>query len=175
MVMVCVQHAPNRKGTGMSIASYIRNIRAWIIAGCIIGIAFGCAGTHGIAVADAGSVEQVWAPHFHRKLRVVRPHQVGSVVATWYGPGFWGHRTGCGSTLRRKTWGIAHRTLPCGQMVALRFKGRKIAVPVVDRGPYSGAGIDLTERTAEYLGVKQHGVGSVNVRVLRRRVGVSQL
>lgn len=60
-------------------------------------------------------------------------------------------------------------------MVALRFKGRKIAVPVVDRGPYSGAGIDLTERTAEYLGVKQHGVGSVNVRVLRRRVGVSQL
>lgn len=156
-------------------AAYITNIRTWILAICVIIVAFMCAESTVVTPADAGAVERVWAPHFHRKLRVIRPHLVGPVVATWYGPGFWGHRTGCGSTLRRSTWGIAHRTLPCGRMVALRFNGRKIAVPVVDRGPYSGAGIDLTERTAAYLGVKEHGVGTVHVRVLRRRIDVSQL
>ena len=34
------------------------------------------------------------------------------VVATWYGPGFYGNKTACGETLSRHIVGVADRTLP---------------------------------------------------------------
>ena len=72
--------------------------------------------------------------------------------ATWYGPGFYGNRTACGQTLTTETLGVAHRSLPCGTKVSVLFEGRTIAVPVIDRGPYSHADWDLTQETAERLG-----------------------
>ena len=73
--------------------------------------------------------------------------------ATLYGPGFWGHRTACGVILRRRTIGVANRTLPCGTQVQLYYKGRVITVPVIDRGPYAhGANWDLTMATGRALG-----------------------
>jgi hypothetical protein len=71
--------------------------------------------------------------------------------ATWYGPGFYGNTTACGRTLRKKTLGVAHRTLPCGTRVNFLHKGRTITVRVIDRGPYGKADWDLTERTARRL------------------------
>jgi hypothetical protein len=72
--------------------------------------------------------------------------------ATWYGPGFWGNETACGQTLKRGTVGVAHRTLPCGSKVVLRYKGRYMKAKVIDRGPYAnGAKWDLTEATADAL------------------------
>jgi hypothetical protein len=59
-------------------------------------------------------------------------------VVTWYGPGFYGNRTACGVRYGRYLRGVAHRTLPCGTMVQLRWRGLTTRVPVVDRGPYSG-------------------------------------
>src|SRR5213080_64727 len=77
-----------------------------------------------------------------------------STVATWFGPGFYGHRTACGQRLTHRLLGVAHRSLPCGAMVALLYEGRTITVPVVDRGPFrNGADYDLTSATAEALGV----------------------
>jgi rare lipoprotein A len=74
-------------------------------------------------------------------------------VATWLGPGFYGHRTACGQRLTHRLLGVAHRTLPCGTKVALLYKGRTINVPVVDRGPFAhGADFDLTSATAQALG-----------------------
>jgi rare lipoprotein A (peptidoglycan hydrolase) len=122
------------------------------------------------AEAAQRRTETVYSPHLKRHLPIIRSQQLGRVLATWYGPGLWGNRTGCGSRLRTRTWGIAHRSLPCGRIVALRFNGRRIAVPVIDRGPFSGAEIDLTKRTADYLGFTSHGVGSVRVDVLRQSV-----
>ncbi len=79
-----------------------------------------------------------------------------STVATWFGPGFYGHRTACGQRLTHRLLGVAHRTLPCGAKVALLYKGRTITVPVVDRGPFGhGASYDLTSATAQALGVTQ--------------------
>lgn len=76
--------------------------------------------------------------------------------ATWYGPGFFGHRTACGATLTHQTLGVAHRRLPCGTKVALKYQGRTIVVPVIDRGPYSrGVDYDLTYATAKKLGMSQ--------------------
>lgn len=82
-------------------------------------------------------------------------------VATWYGPGFYGNRTACGRTLKTDTLGVAHRTLPCGTMVGLYYRGRTIEVPVIDRGPYSHANWDLTSATARKLGFS--GTGEIGV------------
>ena len=74
-------------------------------------------------------------------------------TATLYGPGFWGHRTACGEILRRRTIGVANRTLPCGTPVQIYYQGRVITVPVIDRGPYAhGANWDLTMATARAIG-----------------------
>jgi rare lipoprotein A (peptidoglycan hydrolase) len=85
-------------------------------------------------------------------------------VATWYGPGFFGHRTACGQILRRSTEGVAHRRLPCGTQVTIYYRGRLATVPVIDRGPYSRrAAWDLTQATARELGIEP----TSRVRVLR--------
>jgi rare lipoprotein A len=81
-------------------------------------------------------------------LNVFRP-----AVATWYGPGFYGNKTACGIELTEETIGIAHRSLPCGTQVAVRYGSTTIVVPVIDRGPYSGvAKWDLTSAAAQMLG-----------------------
>jgi rare lipoprotein A len=79
-------------------------------------------------------------------------------LASWYGPGFYGRRTGCGGTLGAGELGVAHKTLPCGAKVTLRHRGRRVRVPVIDRGPYAGAReYDLTAATARKLRFRGHG------------------
>jgi rare lipoprotein A len=94
------------------------------------------------------------------EITVFRP-----TVATWFGPGFYGHRTACGERLTHRLLGVAHRTLPCGSKVALLYKGQTITVPVVDRGPFrNGADYDLTAATAQALGVTTTAhIGAVRV------------
>jgi rare lipoprotein A len=78
------------------------------------------------------------------------------VRATWYGPGLFGNRMACGERLTHSTLGVAHKSLPCGTRVALRYHGRTVVVPVIDRGPYSrGVSYDLTQATARKLGMTQ--------------------
>jgi rare lipoprotein A (peptidoglycan hydrolase) len=81
-------------------------------------------------------------------------HSMELAGATWYGPGFYGHTTACGTVLRTTTLGVAHKTLPCGTKVALSYHGHSLVVPVIDRGPYTrGYTFDLTGATAQALGV----------------------
>jgi rare lipoprotein A len=89
-----------------------------------------------------------------------------SVEATWYGPGFYGRKTACGVKMSRTLLGVAHKTLPCGSNVALLYKGRRITVPVVDRGPYTkGRAFDLTSATAKALGFEHTDrLGAVRLR-----------
>jgi rare lipoprotein A len=80
-------------------------------------------------------------------------------LATLYGPGLYGQRTACGEILRRRTLGVANRTLPCGTEISIYYDGRSITVPVIDRGPYAhGANWDLTMATARALGMLGTGV-----------------
>lgn len=73
--------------------------------------------------------------------------------ASYYGPGLYGNGVACGGTLTPSTLGVANKTLPCGTMVKLRYHGRSITVPVIDRGPYvAGRDYDLTEATRNRLG-----------------------
>ena len=79
--------------------------------------------------------------------------------ASWYGPGLYGNRTGCGGTLHPGTLGVAHKTLPCGTKVTFRYRGRSVRVAVIDRGPYvGGREWDLTGAAARRLGFRGHGV-----------------
>jgi len=79
-----------------------------------------------------------------------------AVTATWYGPGLFGNRTACGKVLTHRTLGVAHKRLRCGTKVALRYRGRTLVVPVIDRGPYArGVDFDLTQATARKLGMAQ--------------------
>lgn len=76
-----------------------------------------------------------------------------TVIGSWYGPGLWGNRTACGQTLTADLRGVAHRTLPCGSPVTLRYGGATATVPVVDRGPHIAAReFDLTYATRVELG-----------------------
>jgi rare lipoprotein A len=94
----------------------------------------------GQAVAAAASPELAITVH--------RP-----ALATWYGPGFYGRLTACGVRMTRSLRGVAHKRLPCGTQVAVLYKGRRITVPVVDRGPFRrGTRWDLTAATAGALG-----------------------
>jgi hypothetical protein len=77
---------------------------------------------------------------------------MGKSTATWYGPGFWNHKTACGKTLKRRTVGVAHRNLPCGTKVTLKYGHRYLTTRVIDRGPYAkGVRWDLTKRAAKKL------------------------
>lgn len=72
--------------------------------------------------------------------------------ATWYGPGLYGNGLACGGKLTKSTWGVAHKTLPCGSKVAIAYAGRIVIAPVVDRGPFTkGVAYDLTAKTARAL------------------------
>jgi hypothetical protein len=74
-------------------------------------------------------------------------------IASWYGPSGPNQTTACGVPLNDATLGVAHRTLPCGTMVAFYYAGRTIAVPVIDRGPFvKGRSWDLTEAAFNALG-----------------------
>jgi rare lipoprotein A (peptidoglycan hydrolase) len=87
------------------------------------------------------------------QLNVYRPAQ-----ASYYGPGLYGNATACGGRLTPSTQGVAHKTLPCGTKVTLRYRGRTVTVPVIDRGPYAGnREYDLTAATKAKLGFGSTG------------------
>jgi hypothetical protein len=76
-------------------------------------------------------------------------------AASWYGGG---GSLACGGSLTSTTMGVANKTLPCGTLVTLRYGGRSVRVPVVDRGPYvGGREFDLTQATKEALGFGDTG------------------
>jgi rare lipoprotein A len=79
-------------------------------------------------------------------------------TASWYGPGLYGNRLGCGGTLTAGTLGVAHKSLPCGTRITLRHGGHVLRVSVIDRGPYvAGREFDLTAATAQALGFSGYG------------------
>jgi len=81
------------------------------------------------------------------------PPTAGIVLASWYGPGFYGNRTACGQTYTPEIMGVAHRTLRCGTLLVLEYRGRTLTVPVIDRGPYiAGRTLDLSNATRLAMG-----------------------
>ena len=86
-------------------------------------------------------------------------------LASWYGPGFEGLPTASGEPYDPYGYTAAHKTMPLGTDLVVRYGGRSVQVTVNDRGPYVGAReLDLSQGAAEYLGLTQAGVDYVKYR-----------
>jgi rare lipoprotein A len=114
------------------------------------------------ALADTGGAAAAPAESTSSTPAKISP----SGIATWFGPGFYGKQTACGQTLTPAVVGIANRTLPCGTLVSVSYRGHSLTVPVLDRGPYGHhANWDLTAGAAESLGITE------TVRIATQIVG----
>jgi len=92
--------------------------------------------------------------------RRFRVYGLRAAHASYYGPGLYGNGVACGGTLTPSTMGVAHKTLPCGTKVTIRYQGKTVRVPVIDRGPYiAGRDYDLTEAVRNRIGFG--GVGTI--------------
>ena len=113
--------------------------------------------------------------HHHRYARV-EPSEAftrspGVVTASWYGPGFAGHRTSSGERFDPNQLTAASKTLPLGSVVHVTnvTNGRSVNVRINDRGPYvRGRSLDLSHRAAQRIGLTAKGVGRVKVTRVRR-------
>lgn len=87
-------------------------------------------------------------------------------LCTWYGPGLYGNRTADGTVLRTDSMVLAHRTLPFGTKVEVKYKGKSVIATVRDRGPKSTRfEFDLGPGVAKALGFS--GVQSIEYRILK--------
>ncbi len=80
----------------------------------------------------------------------------GAGLASWYGPGFSGHRTASGERFNTGAFTAAHRSLPFGSrvLVTSRRTGRSVVVRINDRGPFVGGRvIDLSPAASHALGM----------------------
>ncbi len=90
-------------------------------------------------------------------------------IASWYGPGFNGHRTSSGSIYNQDDLSAASTLFPLGTelMVTNLTNGRTVDVVVNDHGPYvHGRDLDLSRHAALVLGMVQPGTARVRMDVL---------
>lgn len=90
----------------------------------------------------------------------------GGGLASWYGDRFHGRRTASGERFDMGGFTAAHRSFPLPSYVRVTnvSNGRSIVVRVNDRGPFHGGRvIDVSRRTADVLGFRGHGVGTVKL------------
>jgi rare lipoprotein A len=95
--------------------------------------------------------------------------RVGS--ASWYGELFHGRRTANGEIYDMDRLSAAHPTLPLPvyARVTNLNNGRSLIVRINDRGPFARDRIiDLSRRSAEALGFRNHGTATVRVKYLGR-------
>ncbi|MDB5686430.1 MAG: septal ring lytic transglycosylase RlpA family lipoprotein [Rhizorhabdus sp.] len=114
-------------------------------------------------------------------MKVGKPYQVAGIwyypmddqdydevgLASWYGAQFHGGRTANGEVFDMDRVGAAHKTLPLPSYVEVTAldTGRVVLVRINDRGPFvANRIIDLSRRTAQFLGIERAGVSRVRVR-----------
>lgn len=71
-----------------------------------------------------------------------------------------------GRRVTKKTWGLAHKSLPCGTLLRVCVGKRCRRARVLDRGPFvAGRDIDLTWRVGRALRID--GIAKAKWRVIR--------
>jgi peptidoglycan lytic transglycosylase len=85
--------------------------------------------------------------------------------ASWYGPGFHGHRASSGATFRQDQFTAASLVLPFGTFLKVTRAKRSVIVVITDRGPYvPGRVLDLSLAAAQAIGLS--GVDTVQMEIL---------
>jgi rare lipoprotein A (peptidoglycan hydrolase) len=90
----------------------------------------------------------------------------GTQIASWYGPGFVGHKTSTGERFDPNELTAASKTFPLGSRLRVTNpdNGRSVVVRINDRGPFvRGRSLDLSHRAAQQIGLTGKGVGRVQV------------
>jgi rare lipoprotein A len=125
------------------------------------------------AQRDALAARKAWlesqstglaAPAASRKAKPKTPHmrpvKLINTRATWYGPGFHGHRTASGERFDRNAMTLASRHLPMGTRVRVvnLMTGKSAVARVNDRGPFRGGyTADLSQGLAHKIGMGSSG------------------
>ena len=102
------------------------------------------------------------------------PHKVSvgetkTIKASWYGEYFHGRKTANGEIYDMYGYTAAHKTYPLGTVLLVTNpkNGKSLRVRINDRGPFwNNRELDLSMGAAEYLGIKEQGVATVNIRVI---------
>ena len=90
----------------------------------------------------------------------------GTMLTSWYGPGFHGRLTANGEVYDQMGPTAAHKTLPFGTRLRVCYQGCT-TVRINDRGPFIGAReLDLSRGAAEAIGLIEPGVANVMVTYL---------
>jgi len=108
----------------------------------------------GLAVASASHKVKPKAPQHIAPVKVIHTR------ATWYGPGFHGHRTASGERFDRNAMTLASRHLPMGTRVRVIYlmTGKSAVARVNDRGPFRGGyQADLSQGLARKIGMSASG------------------
>jgi len=95
-------------------------------------------------------------------------------VASWYGPGFDGHRTANGEVYNQEDLTAASTVIPMGSrvMVTNLNNGRSCEVRINDHGPYvKGRKIDLSHQAARTLGIVDPGTAHVRIDMVSQPDG----
>ncbi|HUY38570.1 MAG TPA: septal ring lytic transglycosylase RlpA family protein [Candidatus Binataceae bacterium] len=90
-------------------------------------------------------------------------------VASWYGPGFNGHRTSTGEIYNQNDLTAASMIYPLGShvMVTNLNTGRSVEVLINDHGPLKkGRKIDLSHKAATMIGMLDKGTAHVKIELL---------
>ena len=90
-------------------------------------------------------------------------------VASWYGPGFKGHRTSSGEVYTANDMSAASTMFPLGTRLRVTDldNGRAVEVTVNDHGPFvKDRKLDLSQRAANALGMVGPGTARVQMEVL---------
>lgn len=89
-----------------------------------------------------------------------------SALASHYGINFTG-RGASGQRIGPNSMMVAHKTLPFGTLIEIKYRGKRCVASVQDRGPYSGARVfDLGPGVIRVLGFR--GVDTVQYRIISR-------
>ena len=105
-----------------------------------------------------------------------KPEDTVRGLASWYGKEFHGKPTANGEIYDMHGLSAAHRELPLGTVVDVTHldNGRKVRVPINDRGPFiKGRIIDLSYGAAQKLNMVNEGVARVEVRIVALGDGIS--
>jgi rare lipoprotein A len=95
--------------------------------------------------------------------------EIGSGLASWYGPGFEGNYTASGEVFDSSAMTAAHLTLPFGTHLRVTNldNGKSVVVRITDRGPFTGDRvIDMSRGSAELIGLTLSGVAPVKLEIL---------
>jgi rare lipoprotein A (peptidoglycan hydrolase) len=89
------------------------------------------------------------------------------MVASYYGRSLEGSPMANGHTFDADDYTAAHRSLPFGTKLEVRYGGESVRVAVTDRGPYvAGRDLDLSLVAAQKIGLTGQGEAPVRVRVI---------